>query len=392
MPLIQSRSKKAQSKNIETEMHAGKPQDQAIAISYAVKRKNAKKKMAEGGMAYRDDSAKTERRPMPNNVDNSQAMVSRNQGDKPPMNDSWTSRVTVEQAQKPSKTKLSRPQIVKGGTFATRDLSAEEESLPSNIPPTSPDEQPNSEMDEQGANRQGPRLHDMEDEHSTSRKPYAKGGRVQDSDYDASPNKYMDDLTDLPPSEDEGSSMADSKDEMGQDRQGPEIHDNEAPHSEHSLQFDDVTEDEHQYNNTAEDMDGSPLDSNSQPRDEAAEMHHASVAAAVMAKMDREKEDNMSGMPGYPVNMARGGEILSEDSMETSDDTRSDLSRNHDEDANMEDKSSFDALRKENYNDSNLDIDQPEDSGEHGRKIMSDLHDNIDDIIAHMRAKARSRR
>lgn len=40
MPLIQSGSKKAMSKNIEREMHAGKPQKQSIAIAYAVKRKN----------------------------------------------------------------------------------------------------------------------------------------------------------------------------------------------------------------------------------------------------------------------------------------------------------------------------------------------------------------
>jgi hypothetical protein len=39
MPLIKSTSKKAMSKNIETEMHAGKPQKQAVAIAYSVARK-----------------------------------------------------------------------------------------------------------------------------------------------------------------------------------------------------------------------------------------------------------------------------------------------------------------------------------------------------------------
>lgn len=51
MPLMQSKSKKALSKNIETEMNSGKPQNQAIAIAYDIKRKNSrKKKMAEGGI------------------------------------------------------------------------------------------------------------------------------------------------------------------------------------------------------------------------------------------------------------------------------------------------------------------------------------------------------
>jgi len=46
MPLTKSKSKKAFSHNVEAEMRAGKPQKQAVAIAYAVKRK-AKK--ASGG-------------------------------------------------------------------------------------------------------------------------------------------------------------------------------------------------------------------------------------------------------------------------------------------------------------------------------------------------------
>lgn len=49
MPLIKSKSKKAVSENIKTEMEAGKPQKQAIAIALDVQRrakgeKNNKKK------------------------------------------------------------------------------------------------------------------------------------------------------------------------------------------------------------------------------------------------------------------------------------------------------------------------------------------------------------
>lgn len=47
MPLMPGKSRKVMSENIATEMHAGKPQKQAIAIAYAVRRR---KKMAHGGM------------------------------------------------------------------------------------------------------------------------------------------------------------------------------------------------------------------------------------------------------------------------------------------------------------------------------------------------------
>lgn len=38
MPLIHSKSDKARQKNIETEIHAGKPIKQAVAIGYSVQR------------------------------------------------------------------------------------------------------------------------------------------------------------------------------------------------------------------------------------------------------------------------------------------------------------------------------------------------------------------
>lgn len=47
MPLVKSKSDKAFKENIKTEIKAGKPVKQAVAISYAVKReaeKKAKKK------------------------------------------------------------------------------------------------------------------------------------------------------------------------------------------------------------------------------------------------------------------------------------------------------------------------------------------------------------
>jgi ribosomal protein S9 len=51
MPLIKSKSPEAFSKNIKAEIKAGKPQKQAVAIAYAVK-KSAKK--ADGGDVTQD--------------------------------------------------------------------------------------------------------------------------------------------------------------------------------------------------------------------------------------------------------------------------------------------------------------------------------------------------
>jgi hypothetical protein len=57
MPLIKSKSKEAFGKNVSAEIHAGKPQKQAVAIAYSVKRSVGKK---EGGL-YDNIHAKQER-------------------------------------------------------------------------------------------------------------------------------------------------------------------------------------------------------------------------------------------------------------------------------------------------------------------------------------------
>jgi hypothetical protein len=57
MPLIKSKSKEAFGKNVSAEIHAGKPQKQAVAIAYSVKRSVGKK---DGGL-YDNIHAKQER-------------------------------------------------------------------------------------------------------------------------------------------------------------------------------------------------------------------------------------------------------------------------------------------------------------------------------------------
>lgn len=53
MPLIQSKTNKAFEKNVKTERHSGKPEAQALAIAYSLKRRAAKK--AQGGMVEDDE-------------------------------------------------------------------------------------------------------------------------------------------------------------------------------------------------------------------------------------------------------------------------------------------------------------------------------------------------
>lgn len=50
MPLLHSKSKKAFEKNLKTELGAGKPKDQSLAIAYSVQRQSAKKRMSAGGI------------------------------------------------------------------------------------------------------------------------------------------------------------------------------------------------------------------------------------------------------------------------------------------------------------------------------------------------------
>ena len=58
MPLVKSKSEKAFKKNIATEVKAGKPVKQAVAIAYSTKRAAPKKMSDGGGMSKPDVLAK----------------------------------------------------------------------------------------------------------------------------------------------------------------------------------------------------------------------------------------------------------------------------------------------------------------------------------------------
>lgn len=395
-------------------MEHGKPQKQALAIAYSVKRKG--KKMAKGGSI--SESVPQQKRPMPDDVHGDSAEVSRNSGNKSPKNDQWLDQPTVKQAQsnngrmvKP----IKRAAMVPTNAFSTR-LYDEEADLQSSASPGLYGAQPPRHDDEEDAKKQGSDP-DMSPEHSTGRKPYAKGGKVESKDY-ADGDRDHDDGLHLQdsdsPSEDEGSSYAHSRNEEGPNRQGPKQR-KEAPHSPDSIMFhdDEANEDMDMELNPAHGKH-SPDDSSDQPyspRDNDYyddDGHSDSIAAAIMAKRQRMHEAIDSGARDLDeaVKMAEGGEILSEGrksrikshgSMDSDDSSQVDLSRNADEDANEEDQASFESLMKENYSESEgLDqLDQPEDSnlkGDSEEEESHDRHDRVSNIRSRMKKRQFSQR
>lgn len=436
---MKSGSKKAFKHNIEAEMHSGRPQAQSLAIAYDIKRKNRKKKasggtvesgsrdmnMADGGEAttIRPDkgygkiimiehnrdgyaeggsiSASNERRPMPDNRYDDSKMVSRNSGKKAPKDDSWTDTPTERQAVMNNGRKvlpIAKPRMVPSDSFSTR-LYDEESRLQSSASPGPYGEQPPRHDDEEGPDRQGPKVPDMQREHNNGRKPYAQGGMLRkDSGIQEMEREDEAHLQSKEsPSQDEGSHDAEMRDEEGQNRQGPKVRDMEDEHSTGRKPYAGGGK----ISDFHEDMDAelnpahgrySPDDSEDQPHDEEMMEHHDSIAAAVMAKRDRRAAQMSDSDIDEMMRLYNGGEIKSHPSIYSDDSDQADLSRNANEDANEEDQLSFNALRKENYSESEglRQLDNPRDSGEHGdteEMGSHDEHDMVDSIRRKMRAK-----
>lgn len=368
MPLKHGKSQKAFESNFKTEMSEGKPKDQSLAIAYSVKRKASgkkPKKMAEGGMA-KNDSAKTESRPMPDERDNDSKMVGQNSGKKAPGQDSWTDQPTVAQAQAKDSRKvmpIKHPKMVpiNGASLRLRD---QEDSLEDSASPGPYGAQPQKADDEEGANRQGPKVAALE------MKKMASGGTV------ASGSKDMNYAN--------GGQVS--------------FEEAEADGVEHpaGLESDNdqmrPPQDEYMAGHMQMLADGGMAE------DEIEDQMHDSVAAAIMARRDRRAKQDSDSDVDSQMMMAEGGEILpksrqseilSHGSMDSDDSDQADLSRNADEDANEEDQASFNALKKENYSESAglKQMTQPMDSNEHGHEIDSDDHDMVEAIRRKMASK-----
>jgi hypothetical protein len=429
MPLIKRKSDKAFEHNMKAEMRAGKPQKQSLAIAYSVKRRA--KKMAEGGAAFdfkhrknnetginrahgnpdggmsgrggyvRDIQQQKSRYSGQSDPEareniisdhklvmgelkktkpklqglydgglvdtNSKASISRNSGNKPAHDDSWTDKPTERQATandvRGKKLPIKRPKMVPTDAFSTRLYDAEG-ALEDSANPGPYDAQPPRHDDEESPDRQGPKVPDMAHEHSNGRMPYASGGSVHD--------EYNNPSRDDEPSMDEGASMAMHRNEAMADAEGKSP-DMEREHSNGRKPY----------------ARGGEIS----PMHEEEEEHHSSITAAIMARRQRLHAEIDSGAHDLDeaVRMAEGGEILSHDSIYSDDSDQADLSRNHDEDANEEDQLSFNALRRENYNTSNLDVENPKDSGQRGDDEEMDSHDK-NDMVGSIRRKMRTKR
>lgn len=316
-------------------MKSGKPQDQSLAIAYSIKRKNSRKKMANGGMAYKNDSAKTESRPSTQETDNDSKMVSQNSNIKPANEDRSTDDPTVRQAQKPSTTKLSRPKMVGSDGFSVRDRDDVEKDLDriDTEYPESDKAQPRKRYDEEGPNRQGSSVTDMQAQHNNRKAPYIKEVEDQYSEDVANPN------------------MKKTESPLGRYAEGGMVH-----------EMDD------------------------QPTDEADEERHASIAAAIMMKKAKLKEHMDSGSADMDemVRMYKGGQV------EGSDESQTDVMLNGKEHPNAYVPRNKNEVLKENYMNDMKSVSQPEDSNEHGdsrEDETSDPHDMIDMIRRKIKAK-----
>lgn len=298
---MSGRSKKSIEKNIESEMHKGRPQ--ALSIAYGIKRKN-KKKMAKGGMV--DESAKTEQRPMPKEQDKDAAMVSRNSSKKPMADSKWTDQPTVKQAQKPSRQPLKHPKMVPTNAFSVKMRDQEDDLMDSAAP---------AKMADGGMINEEVSMHEAEQDHVQH-----PAHLEQDNDQMApSESAYMEEH------------------DAAQFAEGGEI-------------------------------------------EEMALDHAASIAAAIMSKRRQSRQDSGSEDEDQAEMFADGGSV--------------DLSINADEEPNHEDQYSFEALKKENYSESeDLDqLDQPMDSNEHGdSREMDSENDHDGRLVSAIRRKMKMR-
>lgn len=363
MPLIQSKSKKAFSKNVAKEMDAGKPQKQALAISYDVKRKNARKKMAEGGAV----SAKAEKRPMPDQTANDAAMASRNSSKAPLMAPAnWDQNPMIP---KPKTQAIKHPRMVPSNAFSVRMRDEEDHLQSSAAVNDGPQEQPPKHDNEEMPNRQGPKVHPM--------KMMAKGGNVSmemgagpEADSAEHPAGLESDNDQMAPKSDEY--MAGYMEAKNKYAAGGMIDEDEAsmPENQDSQNYApaqseaEVDEEEARLRKA----DGGMID-----LDEMEDEKHSSIAAAIMAKNNRMHPGSDSD---EDMMLANGGMV--------------DIDENAEEQPNDYYHQNEAAL-KENY-DSDMDgMSQPMDSNEH-----SDMHEmdakNKEDMISAIRSKMNKRK
>ena len=305
-----------------------------LGLAYEIRKKNSKKKMAEGGPV----SVKAEKRPMPDQESNDKAETSR-VSEHQPKDSSWTDNPTLKQAQMNNGRKVmpvKHPKIVSSGSFSVR-LRDQEDDLMSSASPASPSEQPPTKYDEEGADRQGPSTPALK------MKKMAEGGMAIHED------------------EDELGSTASTAGSRTDQGFGRVIMKAKGGSVEHEM----------------DDQDTSEVD----------EMHRASMVAAIMAKRERQmRMDSGSADMDHAEAMYEGGQV------EDSDDGEADLDMNAMEQPNSYYSRNEDAALRENYDEGMHSAHEPMDSNEHGDPRETDaenVHD--EDLVSAIRRKRMSR-
>lgn len=328
MPLSHGKSKKAFEHNIKAEIGAGKPKDQALAIAYAVKRKAAHK-MAQGGAV----SAANEKRPSTQETDNDKHDIAQNSTKKPLTESNWTDRPELKQSAKGMKTTaIKHPKMVPSSAYSTKLRTQEDHLEEAAKVNNGPQEQPAKWMDEKDAKKKGP------DAPALHMKKMAEGGEINKA---VSMKRAEEDEVEHPAGlESDNDSMKPSDEEIMAD------------HMEMLADGGEISPD---------------------PEEEIEK--HASIAAAIMAKrrmanggvidrLDPEHEDDKDLEPGQV-----------------------DIDDNGREMPNPMDKRNHKIL-SDNLDEDLMDVEQPEDSNEHGRQIESDKHDLVSRIRAKLSKKS----
>lgn len=375
-------------------------------------------KYAQGGPV----SAKTEARPMPGHEE-----MQKNALPMSKMLDKPTEAQAISNNGRMVKP-IKHPSMVQSPVFKVK-LRSQEDDLISSKAPAAPQEQPEQDDNEEGADRQGPAVHKM--------KMMAKGGSVKpradfvnmlikerkhqsDDEMHAQASKYDEasDKASHPEAKAQHKKAANAFREAVKGRKLAKgglindevsMHDAEEDEAIHpmGLESDDDQMAPHEEEFMSSKMPAYAEGGRIEPMDEEEMEHYDSMAAAIMAKRDRQaamsdseddsqehaelpKEDHQEDMPEF----AKGGPIKSHPSIYSDDSSEVDLSRNADEDANEEDQLSFNALRKENYDESDAlnKLDQPEDSNEHGDEREDRAENKLDKVDRIMSKMSKSKK
>lgn len=345
MPLIQGRSKKSFSKNVKAEMDNGKSQPQSLAIAYSIKKKNSKKKMAEGGEV--DISASDEKRSMPDDVhgDSHEVSRSKKKGASP---EEWIDGDHRSQAAgEGSKEKNEVDEDFVNEVRAKADNSRTAEEM---------------RMKRESSD---PKHVNEDHEIDIADARLAKGGEVEDENFSderransENANSFREmnmkkgsssDPLDI--NSDHDMDIEDARLAKGGKVQNPKLAESKKSADDHYSSIADAILAKKRM------ADGGMIDAEEMDEDQEGEDRDNSVADKIMAKK----------------RMADGGQV--------------DLEENSEESPNEEDQMSFEANGKEQYDLSQLD-EQPEDSNEHGHELLDeDSHDMVEKIRRKIKAK-----